>query len=379
LADLTAQDAANITGEEIENIHRDDINRLPAEHVSRIKPAALAAMREEQVIAMTSAQVKQLTQAQREVLDSYLQKRKGESKILRQGKAIKPGMNLLGDAYSQLVDSANGDIQAQGSFGGGLEAVTRKARAGFIVRKGTQPTVLTRPGEFGSSLLTPQNESFYFGLEAGWWRGDCSKDPKKKKKSFWRHWFRDGRKSRIRVGHLISCPGNSTLGLIGSIHASTVNWQPNFGPAIEDDPLTGENETRSAADIGSDVTILAIKLQPSYRFLAADGENYVEITGFLGPSIRWGSIDAPTINEELADKQMEDDRFPTGTFLKNTVDADDLLFFGAEGGVSMRINEIVITGTISLFQGDTQGLSGVHFIPALTLRTGAQLIEFDDM
>jgi hypothetical protein len=336
IAELTPVQVAALTSQQMPAISPSLMDRLAPETVQALSIEAVGALTEEQARALQPHQFTALSREKRAALPAVVQK---EHRVRTDRFAIRPGIRFIGDAYSQLVESAS----AQGAFGGGVEveAIAPHAiRTALLVRKGTQPSTLTEREDFGQALLNPQTESFFFGGEVAWWP------------------------QRAQIHRTM-------LGIQGHLHVAQTTWEVELAPADEEANLP---ERLFAVD----TRVFSSAVAANVRYAASEGQNYVEVLTYLGVGLRWLSLDGD-VDARLRELSAMDARIEDKTFLQQAIRDDRMRYWSVEMGAAIRVNSIVISASLPFIQGDIQGLSGWRFIPAISLRAGAQLVEFDGL
>lgn len=349
---LDPKTVGSLTIAQVDLISADTIRASPVEAIQALSLDQLKALSDDAQKALSEEQVASLTEEQKKALaksDVVAESDTPAAEYKRGRAALKPGIRLVGDAYSQLVAAAD-DVAPGGAFGAGIEVETMNGHFSFIVRKGVQPGELSDRKAFGTSLLTPSVQDFYAGIEGAY---DTRLLP--------------------RTGFLV-------LSGAGFAQIARTSWKATLAPAVPEvvDPETGDVTTPgvAATTATSDATTVALSLGPELKFVAWKGENYVEIRGFIGGGLRAVSLDRDA-NDKIDEAHGRDSRVPeakTKGFLKHAIGTDRGVFASLDSVISLRINSVVITAAIPYVGGNVTGLSGLNFVPSITLRTGAELI-----
>jgi hypothetical protein len=356
----------------IPNLGTDQIEALTPELVGSFKASQLAMLTAVQLASMSQAQlqaipvslvgnldrsaVKQLSDVQLSwftprQLTNLDEGTKEDVKARLDIRAIKPGIRLIGDAYSQLVKTAEDGANSQSSFGGGveIEAIGNETHSTsktiIVIRKGTKPSTLDTGEQFGDALLNPQSQAVFAGAEVEWFPA-CAK------------------------------VGNTLFGVHGHLNAARSDWKVELAPAREADPMNVLVDARPVQSETAPVYTFNLGAMFAMRYVASGGDNYVDVEALVGPTLRWLSFD-DGVTSRIAEKRAIDDRIPEKTFPQFALGGDDRVFIGADIGVALRINSIVLSATVTVVADDVSGLSGWRFTPALSLRAGPQLIAFD--
>jgi len=195
-------------------------------------------------------------------------------------------------------------------------------------------------------MLTPSVQAFYAGVEA--FRG---------------------------LGVLLDKSYTFSVGGIAQV--ARTQWSVNLvdaSPAVTD-PATGTvTPARNAVTADANATTWALSLGGEYKYIASQGENYVEVRFFLGPGFRGVSL-GKDADRTLDKARSGSTSLPSGSFLMNTIGTDSSMFFSIDAILTLRINSLVLSASVPYVRGDVAGLSGMNFIPSITLRAGARLID----
>jgi hypothetical protein len=340
VASFTEAQLAKITPAQIAVMDQSQLQAIPVSRVGKLDPKTVKQLTDEQLAWFTPRQLTNLNESSRQVVKARLDIR-----------AIKPGIRLIGDAYSQLVKTAEDGTNSQSSFGGGIEieAISTEnqstSKTVIVIRKGTKPSTLDTAEQFGDALLNPQSQAVFAGAEVEWFPA-CTKK------------------------------GNNLFGLHGHLNAARSDWKVGLAPAREADPMNVLVDARPAQSETAPVYTFNLGAMISMRYVASGGENYVDVEAIAGPTLRWLSAD-DGVTSRIAEKRALDDRIPEKSFTQFALGGNDRVFVGADIGVALRINSIVLSATVTVVADDVPGLSGWRFTPALSLRAGPQLIEFD--
>jgi hypothetical protein len=344
---MSPEAASKLPLDEVAALTPADIAGASPDSIKALSPKQLEALSDEAQLSLSDEQVEGLNPEQAEALGRspvVAESDKPVGELKRGRAAIKPGVRLVGDAYSQLV-SAAGQATPGGAFGGGAEIETLRGRGTIIVRKGTQPDELSDTKAFGRSMLTPSVQNFFGGVE---------------------------------LAHdIIALPGPFTFGVAGGGQIALTSWKPTLVKAVSEVTDDMGNVTTAAAPAVTALTgatTVALNVGPELRFIASQGENYVEIRGYVGFGFRAVDLDEDA-NQLISDQRAIDSRVTTGGFLKHAIGTDRGVFGAIDAAVSLRINTVVISAAVPYVGGNVPGLSGLNFVPSITLRTGARIID----
>ena len=282
--------------------------------------------------AFTKDQLSQVELTTAEVLRSGIDVRRferldpedhnGLAILQRRLEQMPNGIRVLGDGYAQLAKSS-GSEKGEGSFGVGLELEVPwecchrwSSLTQLIIRKGSQPGSLETRRLRGGSLLSPQTQDTSFSA--------------------------DFKALRSVAGFQLS--------LGARLDAALVDWAI-AGPDGE--------QTRTA------VTTLAFVPAVGGRWFYSGNDNKVDIRAQVGLSIRGYSPDA------------DEKRQLGAEFARLGLGADREVFFGVEPRLTLRINAVEVGMMLPWHpQEGAAGISGLHFVPFISLQPGAQLVTF---
>jgi hypothetical protein len=325
LDDIAKLDVSQMTPSVIRRLEPEQLQALTPEQLRTLPKLTLAALTHEQALKMSRRQYAVLEAGTSTINDDPL------SRVLRRRKAIKPGLSLVGDGYAQLADIASGP-DATAAFGAGIELETMTARLTFVIRKGLEPFRLTDRTRFGVSILSPESESLFAGVDTVWFPAE----------------FPD--------------LSDTLFGFGAYLHAAQSKWEVALAaePLVSVDTLA----VTFAGSVGLDL-----------RYVIAEGENYVDLNLYLGPGFRSVATET-SADDDVLEALRADARVLGGTFKQNAIGTDACIWFSLDFKASMRINSVVVDVALPIVTGGVDGLSGFNFIASINLRTGAELIGF---
>lgn len=342
-------DIPKLTPDQVRQLAPADVKRTPSEVIAAMSPQQLEALSVDAQLALKQEQVDALSPPQADALGKAPEVANSETPVgdVKRGrKALQPGIRLIGDAYSQLVTAA-GSTSTGAAFGAGVEIETLNGRASITIRRGTEPKSLGDAQSFGNAILTPSVQDFYAGV--------------------------DFSRSIIRFEN-----ASFILSIAGFAQIARTRWNVSLAEAVPamTDPTSGEEvaPARAATSASADATTFAVIAGPEIKYVASQGENYVEFRALLGFGARGASLDRDA-DRAVARARAADDRVGPGGFLSQAIGTSAGVFGAVDALFSVRVNSVVVSAAIPYVAGSVSGLSGLSFIPSITLRTGAKLID----
>ncbi|MBL9107093.1 MAG: hypothetical protein JNL82_39705 [Myxococcales bacterium] len=359
-------------------------NAALAACLARLDPAELAKVDQEDLKDLTPEVLRLLPGKPQDALGSSNAVDESDSAaavLLRDRNAIRPSLRIVGDTFGSLVtgNAADDDPEtsAAGAFGGGLDVRTLNFRSSLMIRKGSQPRTVTGETEFGSAMLLPQIENFAVSADFTWFpdwyvaycrsrkadkRGSC--DENSPERNTWRY--------QLRRSFLL---GPSLM-----VDVARTHWKH----VIRAEESAAGMVTAPQVAVTGDVTTLHAALGARYSWVRSHKDNWVEVSLFVGPSWRRAWVDSKankTLEKIWADVEnlgLEDNEFRGAgdDFLASSLGTTRRNFFGLDIGLSIRVNDLVVSATLPYVAGDqVSGLDGFRLIPMLSLRGGFELVK----
>lgn len=331
---------SSISAEDLASLSPDYVRFMSIKKVADITPAAFAQMTKEQLKKLTKSQVARLSEGQLDSLSDVKRAVVPSTRYLRLRHAMKPGLRLMGDGYAQLEKTG----AAGSGFGIGLEFVyfSKKTKSiwlsSVVVRKGSEAETISGSREFGDFLLSPGDSNLYTGIDVamltgggffqGWYFSDCTSNPEQ-----------------------LYCQGILMSGVRMVTQLSQAEW------ALD--------ESGGVTPVAR-VTMLDVALGPTWNVVLAQGDNHAAISLMVGPNVRYVSYDV-----------FEDQANPESDFANRATNGGtNTTHVGVDARLELRINNVVVGVRASVMPKNIIGFSGLQFVPSITLRTGAQLIDF---
>lgn len=357
------------------------INRQPPEKLEETAKAALNKLSPE-VLGLLSGE----TQAALAKAPNAKEGDSASAAMLRDRDAIKPSLRVVGDAFGRIATGNNKDedpeTTSDGAFGGGLDVRTLNIRASLMLKKGTQPRTLTGEGAFGTAILLPQTENFAvttdFTWFPDWYVAHCAVAKQRgKQKGTWCRGetvaqgdARDAWRYQMRR--------NLLLGPSLMVDVARTNWKH----VIRSGEGTGDAAVPEVAVTGQITTIHAA-LGLRYSWIRSHNDNWIEVSVFGGASWRGVRVDAGANKaleklwkEPPAGLENNEYRAAGGNFLASALGTPHRDFFGADIGLSVRVNDVVVSALLPYVAGhNISGLDGFRLIPMLSLKGGFELVK----